>query len=270
MSSVKTLTGEMTMVLRNIRRVEIGQILRLAVEALALFGVWITVRATWVVTHGGDISYDGMFNYPTWALAHFISAFAFVVILPFQLWPGSRRSFLRAHRMAGRIAAAAGVLFSLTGLVLPFVMSARPLGEQAFMATVACVFPVVLARGVASARRRNVVAHRRWMLRVTALALGPLTQRAIMPLFALTGIDGPARFWDVFTTAAWFSLALNILFAEWWLHRTARAAEASAFEPRPVATAIWARRAALALHSTPGEERYGSMRSVWKRLRQEF
>jgi hypothetical protein len=268
---MKTLIGEMTMVLKKIRPIEIGQILRLAVEALALFGVWITVRATWVVTHGGDTGYGGMFNYPTWSLVHFIAAFAFIVILPFQLWPGSRRSFPRAHRLAGRIAAAAGVLFSLTGLVLPFVMPARPFGEQTFMATVACVFPVVLARGVVAARRLNFVTHRRWMLRVTALALGPLTQRVILPLFAATGIDGPTRFWDLFTTAAWFSLALNVLIVEWCLRRTpGRAAEASPFEPRPVATAIWASRAALALQSTPGEGRYGSMRSMRKRLRQEF
>ena len=148
--------------------------------------------------HGGDASYEGMFDYPAWSTIHFVPALLFVVILPFQLWPGSRRRRPRL-RIAGRVAAVAGVLFSLSGLVLPFVMPARPFGERAFMTTFACLFPVLLGCGVVAARRRDFAAHRRWMLRVTAGALGPLTQRVILPLFLTAGVDSMPRFWDTLT-----------------------------------------------------------------------
>lgn len=227
------------MTVTRIRRIEIGQILGLGVVALAVYGVRLTLRATWVVAHGGDKSYEGMFNYPAWSTVHFVPALLFVVILPFQLWPGSRRRYPRLHRIAGRTAAVAGVLFSLTGLTLPFVMPARPFGERAFMTTFAGLFPILLGCGIVAARRHDFVAHRRWMLRATAGALGPLTQRVILPLFLSAGVDGMPRFWDLFLTSAWFATALNFVTVEWWMRRTAAtAAEPSSFKPRRVAAAI--------------------------------
>ena len=171
--------------------------------------------------------------------AHFVPALLFVVILPFQLWPGSRRRYPRLHRMAGRVAAVAGVLFSLTGLMLPFVMPARPFGERAFMTTFSCLFPILLGCGIVAARRHDLAAHRRWMLRVTAGALGPLTQRVILPFFLAAGVDGMPRFWDLFVTSAWFATAVNFVTVEWWMRRSAAtAAEASSFKSRRAATAI--------------------------------
>ena len=215
----------------NFKRVGFDDALGFAVSALVIFGVGVTVRATWVIAHGGDRSFDNAFNYPGWSTMHFVPALVFSLILPFQLWPGSRRRFPRLHRIGGRVAGVAGVLFSLTGLILPYAMPARPFGERAFMTAVSCFFLLVLGRGVAAARRRDFVAHRRWMLRVTALSMGPLTQRVIFPFFAAAGIDSMMRFWDLFMTAAWFSLALNVVIAEWWIRRaTARSAEARVIE----------------------------------------
>jgi len=192
-----------------------------AVSGLVALGVWVTLRATWSVTHGGNSAFAGAFDYPGWAAAHFVSALMFVLILPCQLVPRLRSAYPRAHRIAGRVAAAAGVMFSLTGLALPWSMPARPFGELAFMTTMGIVFPLLLARGIIAARRRDLAAHRRWMLRVTAAALGPLTQRAIFPLFAAAEIDSMLRFWELFTSSLWFSLAINVLVVEWWIQRTA-------------------------------------------------
>lgn len=224
------------MTLTRIRRIELGQILGLGVAVLAAYGVRLTARATWVVAHGGDSSYEGMFNYPAWSTVHFVPALLFAVILPFQLWPGSPRRHPRLHRIAGRVAAVAGVLFSLTGLLLPFVMPARPFGERAFMTTFACLFPVLLGCGIVAARRHDFAAHRRWMLRVTAGALGPLTQRVILPLFLTAGVDSMPRFWDLFVTSAWFAAAVNFVIVEWWMRRTA--AEASSSGSRRAASTI--------------------------------
>ena len=76
------------------------------------------------------------------------------------------------------------------------------------------------------------------MLRVTAFAMGPLTQRTLFPLFAAAGIDNLSRFWDLFMTAAWFSLAVNIAVAEWWIRRTASESKAQAVVSRGITVAV--------------------------------
>jgi len=198
-----------------------------AVSGLVALGVWVTLRATWSVAHGGNSAFAGAFDYPGWVAAHFVSALMFVTILPFQLLPHVRSTYPHAHRIAGRVAAGSGVIFSLTGLAIPWVMPARPFGELAFMTTMGLVFPLLVGRGIVAARRRDFAAHRRWMLRVTAAALGPLTDRAIFPLFAAAGIDSMLRFWDLFVSALWFSLAINVLVVEWWIQRSAPAVHAA-------------------------------------------
>src|SRR5262245_1637829 len=42
-------------------------------KALVSLGVWVTLRATWSVTHGGNSAFAGAFDYPGWAAAHFVS-----------------------------------------------------------------------------------------------------------------------------------------------------------------------------------------------------
>src|SRR5262249_52075113 len=190
---------------------------------------------TWVVAHGGDSSFEGMFRYPAWATVHFVPALVFTLVLPFQLWSGPRRLYPRWHRLSGRVGGIAATLFSVTGVLLPFVMPTRPLGERAFMTMVSWLFLVFLSMGVVAARRRDFGSHRRWMLRVTALAMGPLTQRVLFPFFAAAGIDSLPRFWDLFMTAAWFSAALNIVIAEWWIRRTAVERKAQALDARGIA-----------------------------------
>jgi hypothetical protein len=76
------------------------------------------------------------------------------------------------------------------------------------------------------------------MFRVTAFATGPLTQRMLFPFFAAAGIDSLSRFWDLFMTAAWFSLALNIAIAEWWIRRSASEKKAQAVDPRGITVAV--------------------------------
>jgi hypothetical protein len=98
-------------------------------------------------------------------------------------------------------------------------MPNRPVAERTFMVIVGCVLTAFIAQGVRAARRRNIEAHRRWMLRVTALGLAPLTERIVFPAFAALGIDSLARFFDLFVTALWVSAYTNVVVAEWWIQR---------------------------------------------------
>lgn len=197
-----------------------AQGLGFAAAGLAAFGMWIAVRATWVLAHGGMQDFGGAFRYPRWSVLHFVPALLFAAILPFQLSPRVRNAYPRVHRVAGRVAAVSGATLAAAGLVLPFVMPARPLGERVFMTTFGGVFLLMLWRGIAAARRGDYATHRTWMLRVTASALSPVMQRVVFPFLAAAGIDSMARFWDLFLTAAWLATAINLTVAEWWIRHT--------------------------------------------------
>lgn len=201
-----------------------ARVLGSLVIGLALFGIWSAAHAIDVALHGGNRALGGAFHYPGWATGHFIGALVFVVILPFQLWPRLRARRPGAHRMAGYTAAASAVMFATTGLAMPFVMPARPFFERTFMLTVGLAFLFMLGKGILAARRRDIATHRRWMLRVTALALGPVTQRVIFPFFAAAGIDSLPRFWDLFGTSLWLSAVVNLVVIEWWIEMGVRRA----------------------------------------------
>jgi uncharacterized membrane protein len=181
---------------------------------------WFLPGPGWVA---GDPMYEGLFDFPAWAVAHFVTALAFVILVPFQLSAYLRNRYRVAHRIVGWVAVTCGVVFALTGLVLPQVMPARPFGERAFFTIAGLGYLFLLWRGVAAARRGDIPTHRRWMLRVTALALSPATWRVIFPFFAATGIDSINRFWDLFTAALWTAAGINFGIVEWWLYLTSRA-----------------------------------------------
>jgi len=189
------------------------------VAGLASYGAWTAARGIWVLGHGGVKDFDGAFNYPGWAIVHFLAGLVFAAILPFQLWTAVRDAYPRVHRIAGRVAACSGTAVATAGVPLAFVMPARPLGERVFMTTVGIAFLTMLWRGIAAARRGDYTTHRACMLRATAGAMSAMTQRVIFPLFAAACIDSMARFWDLFLAAAWLATAINFTIAEWWIRR---------------------------------------------------
>jgi hypothetical protein len=66
-----------------------------------------------------------------------------------------------------------------------------------------------------SIRRRDVVAHRRWMIRNYALTFAAVTLRLELGSLQLSGL----HFDVAFPIVAWSSWVLNWLVAELWLRR---------------------------------------------------
>jgi hypothetical protein len=167
--------------------------------------------------------------YPWWTLLHFTSAGAFVVIAPLQLWAGLRRRRPQAHRMLGRVGVASGCMMALSGVTMAYASPNRPVTEQIFMTAFFASYLAMLGLGARAAIVRDFAAHRAWMLRMTAVALTPITQRVIFPVFAMTlGVGGLERFWQLFISAAWIAWAINMVAVETWLR-------VSAQRPQPVA-----------------------------------
>ena len=197
------------------------KVLRFAVVGLSLFGVVACSIAMGRLA--GIAPPSSLLPYPAWTAAHFVSAAVFLVIAPLQLWPAFRRRNPRAHRILGRVAVGLGVVIAMSGIPIPFLAPDRPVAEQIFMSAFFAAFLVMLGQGFRAALARDIPTHQAWMVRMTATALTPLTQRLVFPVFAVTiGIDGTATFWQLFVSAAWIAWGLNLTVAEAWLRRTAR------------------------------------------------
>jgi uncharacterized membrane protein len=162
-------------------------------------------------------------SYPLAMALHVIGGAALLILGLLQFSPDLRRKAPRLHRWTGRTLLALGAGAALSGLWMnasPFAKPESHLydGAQNIMAA---AFLTVTALGLAAARARDFAAHRAWMLRAYAIAMGAGTQTAlVLPVFLLLGtVEGPAL--DLILIGAW---AVNLGGAELLIARQARSA----------------------------------------------
>lgn len=117
------------------------------------------------------------FDAPAPIVLHIVGATVFSVVGAFQFVPSLRRR--RWHRRSGRVVLPAGLVAALTGVWMA-VAYPWPPGDEASLAVVRVVVGVAmtasLVLGLAAIRRRDISAHRAWMMRGYALGLGAGTQ----------------------------------------------------------------------------------------------
>jgi uncharacterized membrane protein len=163
---------------------------------------------------------------PVALVVHIVGAAAYALVGAFQFVPRFRRRHLNWHRRVGRVLAVAGMLVVGSALWLTVFYPQRPgTGDALFSFRLVVVAGTAssLALGVTAVRRRDIVAHRAWMMRAYALNLGAGTQvftegfgEAIFGTGVLVG--------DVAKGAAWVT---NLVVAEWLIRRPARSSSAS-------------------------------------------
>lgn len=196
------------------------KLLRFAVPGLCAVGVAACAYATARLL--GWVPVGKLAPYPAWTAIHFVSATAFAVLVPLQLWSGLRSRRPSLHRAMGRVCVAVGAVMALSGVAMAHATPDRPLSERIFMTAFFLAYAAFLALGLRAAIARDIPAHRAWMARMTATALTPVTQRLVFPIFAAgLGIDGLDTFWQLFVSAAWIAWALNMSVTEAWLRRPA-------------------------------------------------
>ena len=198
---------------------------------LAGVGIFACVHALGVLV--GRFPEGKLPPYPAWVAVHFLCALGFVGLVPLQLWPALRRRWPGLHRATGRLLVAIGLIMGASGLAMAFLSPDRPLSERLFMSVFLAVYLAMLAKGFIAARARDFDAHRDWMIRMIATGLTPMSQRLVFGgLAATNGIDGLATFWELFVSAAWIALVINVAAAEWLVaslqRRVARGAAARA------------------------------------------
>lgn len=151
-------------------------------------------------------------------LAHIVPALAFVLILPFYFFGGSR-----VAARTKRLIYALGAIVGITA----FAMSRYSVGgwtERSAVLLFNTVFLIALGRAYVFMTRGDGDEERRWFLRAIVILLGIATTRPVMGVFFATAPLThlvPSQFFGI---AFWIGFSINALVVELWLRYTARRA----------------------------------------------
>jgi uncharacterized membrane protein len=183
----------------------------------ALAGV---VRLTELAT-GAEITPDNarFFESPVPVVLHIVSVIVYTVLGVFQFAPRFRRKRLGWHRTAGRILVPAGLVAALSGLWLTlfFPVPARDEGlVEAFRIVFGLAMTVSIVLGFRAILRRDIGAHRAWMIRGYAIGLGTGTQAVTIAPVTLIAGTPTGLAWALLMGFGWM---FNLAFAEWLIRR---------------------------------------------------
>lgn len=164
---------------------------------------------------------DRFSGFPTALVVHIVGAAAYALGGAFQLVPRLRRRHLAWHRRAGRVLAVAGLLVAGSALWLTLFYAPQPgTGDLLYVLRLGFGSAMVasLVLGLTAIRRRDITAHRAWMIRAYAIGLAAGTQVFTEgfggALFGTGGVRG-----DLAKAAGW---VVNLAVAEWVVRRSAR------------------------------------------------
>lgn len=152
---------------------------------------------------------------PVPVVVHVVGASLFCVLGALQFWPAFLRFSPRWHRIAGRALAPAGLAAALSGLWMNQFYP-HPAGDGVLLYVFRLVFGLGMAAsivlGVGAVLRRNIAAHREWMLRAYAIGLGAGTQAATQLPWILAMGQPSELARALLMAAGWL---INLAVAEW-------------------------------------------------------
>ncbi len=164
---------------------------------------------------------DRFTGFPVALVVHIVGSALFALVGALQFVSRFRRRHPTWHRRAGRVLAVAGLAVAGSALWLTLLTPPKPgTGDLLFLFRLvfASAMAACLVAGVAAIRRRDVAAHRAWMVRAYAIGLGAGTQaftEGITESLVGTGeLSG-----DLAKGAGWL---VNLAVAEWAIRRPAR------------------------------------------------
>lgn len=156
---------------------------------------------------------------PVPVVVHVLAAGIYALVGAFQFSARLRRRHRDWHRRAGRVLVVAGLLVAGSGLWMTLFYSGAPGGALLWTVrlVVGSAMAASLVLGLTAIRRRDVAAHRAWMVRAYALGLGAGTQIFTQGFGeALLGTSDLSTGLSI--SAGWF---VNAAVAEWVIHRPA-------------------------------------------------
>lgn len=122
------------------------------------------------------------------------------------------------HRISGKLYVAV-VLFlgAPTGLYMSFFAKGS-FWERALFMFMAASWFVTTLYGLSAIHKKNVLAHKIWMMRSYAMAMTAVTFRVYHIIFYLLAWDHLENY----ELSLWISVIGNMLFAEWIIYRKSR------------------------------------------------
>ena len=119
------------------------------------------------------------------------------------------------HRISGKIYVSV-VLFlgAPTGLYMSFFAKGS-FWERALFLFMACFWFITTLYGLSTIHKRNIIAHKVWMMRSYAMAMTAVTFRLYHIIFYL--LDWGHL--ENYELSLWLSVIGNMLFAEWIIYR---------------------------------------------------
>lgn len=174
-------------------------------------------RLVWITSGGSrpDPAMDRLNGDWTMLAVHIVLGTVFLILSAVQFSPELRARNRSWHRSAGKVAMICGIVAGLSGV---WLVIAYPPSELVtpFMDAVRILFGTALAGAVVFAyraiRRRDILAHRAWMIRAFALAVAGTTQALVIGVWlAIVGELTP----ESATALITIGFLINILIAEW-------------------------------------------------------
>jgi uncharacterized membrane protein len=164
---------------------------------------------------------DVFARYPLLTLVHIVPGLFFMVLGPLQFSAMIRARHLRWHRFSGRVFVVCGLVIGVSAVVMSLGMPAIGGVNQAAATTLfATFFLFALGKAFWHIRRREIVAHREWMIRAFAVGLAVATIRPIIGVFFATNRLSGLTPHEFFGIAFWIGFVLHLIAAEAWIHAT--------------------------------------------------
>lgn len=165
---------------------------------------------------------DRFTGFPAALVVHIVGAAVFALVGALQFVPRFRRRHRAWHRRAGRVVAGVGLAVAGSALWLTLFYEAQP-GTGGLLYVLRLVFgsgmAICLVLGLTAIRRRDIVAHRAWMIRAYAVGLAAGTQVFTEGIGGAVFGAGEVRT-DLAKGAGW---VINLAVAGWVIRRPASA-----------------------------------------------
>jgi uncharacterized membrane protein len=153
-------------------------------------------------------------GFPFPLVVHILGATTYALFGSLQLAPRFRRRHWNWHRRAGRVVAVAGLCVAGSALWMTLAYSQKPgTGDLLFVLRLsfASAMASCLVLGITAVRRRDIPAHRAWMMRAYAIGLAAGTQAFTEGIGGALFGTGELR-GDLAKGAGW---VINLAIAEW-------------------------------------------------------
>jgi hypothetical protein len=177
-----------------------------AVLAYQAIRFWLRDPLHYIVDRS-EASFGSLWPQRWWLLLHIGGGTVALFTGPFQLWSGFRSRYLRIHRLTGTLYVVGVAVGGGAGFYLSFFTQPRDFGVSLFMLALAWWLTVGMA--FVAIRRRQIAAHKEWMVRGYVVTFGFVLFRflVMLPVMQPLGAGIPA-------TAGWLCWAAPLLVTE--------------------------------------------------------